>query len=122
MNAFIGECFQHFKTVAGIDCVKLYSVSLLPLEFDLHLVGIKLFRLVVIVQLFVPTVHDVLRFLGGFAVKRKAVFLVLSIGGEKFAELLNGRTSLVRIFDTISISSAYRQKVFDHHVVLFVWG
>ncbi len=60
MDAFIGQRFEDFETIAGVNVIKLYGDYLLPVRMDVQLVREILVRLValVIVQLILPAVND----------------------------------------------------------------
>ena len=60
MDAFIGQRFEDFETIAGVNVIKVYGDYLLPARLDEQLVGEILVRLVVliIVQLILPAVDD----------------------------------------------------------------
>lgn len=109
MDAFIGQRFEDFETIAGVNVIKLYGDSLLSARLDAQSVGEILVRLVVlvIVQLILPAVDDGLGLLRRFAVQGKTIALIGGIGRDELAKLLNGADILgARISDTMSISSA----------------
>ena len=60
MDAFIGQRFEDFETIAGVNVIKLYGDSLLSARLDAQSVGEILVRLVVLVlvQLILPAVDD----------------------------------------------------------------
>ena len=70
MDAFIGQRFEDFETIAGVNVIKLYGDYLLPARLGVRLVREILVRLVVlvIVQLILPAVNDGLGLLRRIAV------------------------------------------------------
>ena len=82
MDAFIGQRFEDFETIAGVNVIKLYGDSLLSARLDAQSVGEILVRLVVlvIVQLILPAVDDGLGLLRRFAVQGKTIALIGGIG------------------------------------------
>lgn len=78
MDAFIGQRFEDFETIAGVNVIKLYGDYLLPVRMGMCLVREILVRLValVIVQLILPAVNDGFGLLRCIAVDREAVALI----------------------------------------------
>ena len=76
MDAFIGQRFVDFETIAGVKVIKLYGDSLLSARLDAQSVGEILVRLVVLVQLILPAVDDGLGLLRRFAVQGKTIALI----------------------------------------------
>lgn len=81
MDAFIGQRFEDFETIAGVNVIKLYGDSLLSAKLDAQSVGEILVRLVVLVQLILPAVDDGLGLLRRFAVQGKTIALIGGISG-----------------------------------------